>query len=78
MESNFTLNKLASDSSLNTATRSTRRKANGPATAALLIQMATEILAASPALRQRINITLSDLAAADKVRKGLLKTPTKN
>ncbi|MCK8493593.1 hypothetical protein M0L20_17135 [Spirosoma sp. RP8] len=56
-----------------TTTRTTRRKANGPATAALLIQMATEILAASPTLRQKANITLTDLSAADKVRKELLK-----
>ncbi len=53
--------------------RSTRRKANGPATAALLIKMATELLQSSPTMRQRANITLTDLAAADKVRKGLLK-----
>ncbi len=53
--------------------RSTRRRADGQATAALLIQMATEILSASPTLRQKANITLTDLAAADKVRKQLLK-----
>ena len=53
--------------------RVTRRKVNGSATAALLIKMATEILTASPTLRKKANITLMDLAAADKVRKGLLK-----
>ena len=53
--------------------RSTRRKANGPATAALLIKMATELLQSSPTMRQRANITLTDLAAADKVRRSLLK-----
>ncbi|QIP13779.1 hypothetical protein G8759_14735 [Spirosoma aureum] len=52
-----------------------RRKVNGPATAALLIKMATEILTASPTLRHQTNITLTDLAAAEKVRKALLKTP---
>ena len=50
-----------------------RRKVNGSVTAALLIKMATEILTASPTLRKKANITLMDLAAADKVRKGLLK-----
>ncbi|WP_234735683.1 hypothetical protein [Tellurirhabdus bombi] len=54
-------------------TRTTRRKSNGAATAALLIQMASEILTASPTLRKKINITLTDLAAADKVRKELAK-----
>ena len=53
--------------------RVTRRKVNGSATAALLIKMATEILTASPTLRKKANITLMDLAAADKVRKGLMK-----
>lgn len=53
--------------------RMTRRKVNGLATAALLIKMAAEILTASPTLRKKANITLMDLAAADKVRKGLLK-----
>ncbi|QJD79992.1 hypothetical protein [Spirosoma rhododendri] len=53
--------------------RTTRRRADGQATAALLIQMATEILSASPTLRQKAGITLTDLSAADKVRKQLLK-----
>lgn len=53
--------------------RTTRRKVNGAATAALLIKMATELLTASPTLRKKANLTLMDLAAADKVRKGLLK-----
>ncbi|QHV97320.1 hypothetical protein [Spirosoma endbachense] len=57
--------------------RATRRKVNGPATAALLIKMATEILTASPTLRHQTNITLTDLAAAEKVRKALLKTSLK-
>lgn len=54
-------------------TRTTRRKGNGAITAATLIQMASEILTASPTLRNKLNITLTDLAAADKVRKELLK-----
>ncbi|MVM29948.1 hypothetical protein GO755_07885 [Spirosoma sp. HMF4905] len=53
--------------------RATRRKVNGSATAALLIKMAAEILTASPTLRKNANITLMDLAAADKVRKELQK-----
>ena len=53
------------------ATRMHRRKTDGAATAALLIQMASEILTASPTLRHRLNVTLTDLAAADKVRKEL-------
>jgi hypothetical protein len=77
MESTYTVNQPPSQLKPATTTRSARHKANGPATAALLIQMATEILMASPSLRQRTHITLSDLAAADKVRKGLLKTPAK-
>ena len=56
-----------------TQSRATRRKVDGPATAALLIQMATEILTASPTLRKRSNISLMDLAAADKVRKELTR-----
>ncbi|GAB3949494.1 hypothetical protein GCM10028805_25810 [Spirosoma harenae] len=48
-----------------------RRKVNGEATAAILIQMASEILISSPTLRKRINVSLSDLVAADKVRKEL-------
>jgi hypothetical protein len=55
------------------ATRATRRKVDGAATAALLIQMASEILTASPTLRKKVNVTLMDLAAADKVRKELTK-----
>ena len=74
MESTYITSKTLSGSS-STATSSTRRKANGPATAALLIQIATELLTASPTMRQRANITLTDLAAADKVRKSLLKNP---
>ncbi len=49
------------------------RKANGPATAALLIQIAAELLETSPSLRKRMGITLSDLAAADKVRRELAR-----
>ena len=52
-------------------TRTTRRKVDGAATAATLIQMASEILSASPTLRHKLNITLTDLAAAEKVRKEL-------
>ena len=48
-------------------------KANGPATAALLIQLASELLETSPTIRKRMGVTLSDLAAADKVRKKLLR-----
>ena len=77
MESTYIANRLSSLSPSPTATRSPRRKANGPATAALLIQIASELLTASPTMRQRANITLTDLAAADKVRKSLLKTPEK-
>lgn len=73
MESAYSTNKHSSESST-APVRSARRKANGPATAALLIQMASEILTASPILRQRANITLTDLAAAEKVRKSLLKS----
>lgn len=51
--------------------RATRRKVSGEATAALLIQMASEILATSPTMRKRMNVSLTDLAAADKVRKEL-------
>lgn len=56
-------------------TRATRRKVDGAATAATLIQMASEILSASPTLRHKLNITLTDLAAADKVRRELTKKP---
>ena len=55
--------------------RATRRKVDGAATAATLIQMASEILSASPTLRHKLNITLTDLAAADKVRRELTKKP---
>jgi hypothetical protein len=51
--------------------RSSRRKVNGEVTAALLIQMASEILASSPTLRKRLNISLNDLSAAEKVRREL-------
>lgn len=57
--------------SVSKAPRSSRRKINGEATAALLIQMASEILAASPTLRKRLNISLNDLNAAGKVRREL-------
>ncbi len=50
-----------------------RHKANGSATAALLIQIASEMLETSPTLRKRMGVTLTDLAAADKVRKELEK-----
>jgi hypothetical protein len=50
-----------------------RHKTNGPATAALLIQLASELLETSPTLRKRMGVTLSDLAAAAKVRKELGK-----
>lgn len=50
-----------------------RHKADGTATAAMLIQIASEMLETSPTLRKRMHITLSDLAAADKVRKELLR-----
>ena len=55
--------------------RATRRKVDGAGTAATLIQMASEILSASPTLRHKLNISLTDLAAADKVRRELLKKP---
>lgn len=73
MESAYIANKLSSVAPATATTRSRRRKANGSATAALLIQIASELLTASPTMRQRANITLTDLAAADKVRKSLLK-----
>ena len=55
---------------------SRRHKTNGRATAALLIQIASEILETSPILRKRLGVTLTDLAAADKVRKGLVSKST--
>ena len=73
MES-FQLSKPLAHTPYQSARRATRRKSNGQATAALLIQMATEILTASPTLRKRANITLVDLAAAEKVRKDLAKS----
>ncbi len=78
MESTYIANRLSSLSPSTALTRSPRRKANGSATAALLIQIASELLTASPTMRQRANITLTDLAAADKVRKSLFKTPVKS
>lgn len=57
--------------SVSKSPRSSRRKVNGEATAALLIQMASEILAASPTLRKRLNISLNDLSAAGKIRREL-------
>ncbi|WP_420149602.1 hypothetical protein [Spirosoma sp.] len=56
--------------------RAARRKVDGAATAATLIQMASEILSASPTLRHKLNITLTDLAAADKIRKELTRKPS--
>jgi hypothetical protein len=50
-----------------------RHKANGTATAALLIQIASEMLTTSPTLRKRLGVTLTDLAAAEKVRKELAR-----
>ncbi|QMW05159.1 hypothetical protein [Spirosoma foliorum] len=67
------LHTLASHAAKATPSRTIRRKVNGAATAALLIKMATEILTASPTLRKSANLTLMDLAAADKVRKSLQK-----
>lgn len=57
-----------------TPTSTARHKANGKATAALLIQIASELLTTSPTLRKRLGVTLTDLAAAEKVRKELAKT----
>ena len=62
---------VSSIAPLSRPARTPRRKVNGEATAALLIQMASEILASSPTLRKRINVSLNDLAAAEKVRKEL-------
>lgn len=59
-----------------TASTGRRHKANGPATAALLIQIASEMLSTSPTLRKRMGVTLTDLAAADKVRRGLTAKST--
>ena len=70
------LPQLAPSRADSSTARTTRRKANGAATAALLIQMASEILTASPTLRHKANITLKDLAAADKVRKELTRKST--
>ncbi|HEX9958115.1 MAG TPA: hypothetical protein VGA96_12700 [Fibrella sp.] len=53
-----------------------RHKADGAATAAMLIQIASEMLETSPTLRKRIGITLSDLAAANKIRKELARRNT--
>lgn len=50
-----------------------RPKTNGAATAAMLIRIASEMLETSPTLRKRMGITLSDLSAADKVRKELAR-----
>ncbi len=50
-----------------------RHKVNGDATAAMLIQIASEMLETSPTLRKRLGVTLSDLAAANKVRKELTR-----
>ncbi len=50
-----------------------RTKTNGAATAAMLIQIASEMLETSPTLRKRMGITLSDSSAADKVRKELIR-----
>ncbi|GAB3565480.1 hypothetical protein GCM10027578_12910 [Spirosoma luteolum] len=74
MESSFNPEKSPFATTSTTLGRPTRRKANGPATAAALIQVASEILSASPTLRQKMNITLTDLAAAEKVRRSLIKT----
>ncbi|RYC67893.1 MULTISPECIES: hypothetical protein [Spirosoma] len=76
MESTYTASKPLHHGAATTSARPARRKANGSATAALLIQMATEILTASPTMRHRMNITLTDLSAADKIRKQLLKPAT--
>jgi len=73
MES-FQLSKPLAQPPDQSARRATRRKSNGQATAAILIQMASEILTASPTLRKRANITLVDLAAAEKVRKDLSRS----
>ena len=72
MES-FQLSKPLAHAPDQSTRRATRRKSNGQATAALLIQMATEVLSASPTLRKKANITLVDLAAAEKVRKDLIR-----
>ncbi|TAE26894.1 MAG: hypothetical protein EAZ91_17175 [Cytophagales bacterium] len=62
-----------------TATPSTaRRKANGAATASLLIQIASEMLATSPTLRKKLGVTLTDLAAAEKVGKALTRKGSAN
>jgi len=56
-----------------TATTARRYKANGTATAALLIQIASEMLTTSPTLRKRLGVNLTELAAAEKVRKEMLR-----
>lgn len=67
--------KILTSTDLTTTNTTKRHKANGRATAALLIQIAAEMLETSPTLRKRLNVTLSDLAAAEKVRKELLRNP---
>ncbi|GAB4025904.1 hypothetical protein [Spirosoma gilvum] len=72
----FSVSNLASIAPESGTARVPRRKVNGEATAALLIKMASELLAASPTLRKRINVNLSDLAAAEKVRRELARKST--
>ena len=72
MESLIVSNLVSTPPTLKSA-RGIRRRANGEATAALLIQMASEILETSPTLRKRMNVSLTDLAAAEKVRKELTR-----
>ncbi|UFH52005.1 hypothetical protein [Spirosoma sp. KNUC1025] len=72
MES-INLSQLTVHTTTSKASRVHRRKADGAATAATLIQMASEILSASPTLRHKLDITLTDLAAAEKVRKELTR-----
>ena len=75
MES-FIVSNLVSSTPVLKPARATRRKVNGEATAALLIQIAGEILTTSPTLRKRLNISLTDLAAAEKVRRELNRKST--
>ena len=76
MESPKLLNGSIHNTTTTASVTGKRYKTNGTATAALLIQIAGEMLETSPTLRKRLGITLTDLAAADKVRKILVSKST--
>ena len=68
--------KMPTSAGFATVTSTKRPKASGRATAALLIQIASEMLETSPTLRKRLGVTLTDLVAADKVRRDLVSKST--